>query len=167
MKLEIQCLIILVIAASMLFLANIAYATTDNSESHMRYLIENTFESNIAKCLLVTDVNCTLFENNSILVKIYSSGAGGFTFSHLEHVSRNMLREAIRCHVIATNTYPVIEDMVVQIFDGSSDNVFHTFRESRSAINGISEADLAQRPEILDNWDGLVEKLIQTRKSWR
>ena len=160
MKLGIRCRTILVIAASMLFLANTTYATTDNSESHMRYLIENTFESNIAKCLSVTDVNCTLFENNSILLKIYSTGAGGFTYSNLEHVSRNILREAIRCHVIAMNAYPVIEDMVVQIFDSNRDDIF---RESRSTINGISEIDLAQRPEMLDNWDGLVQKMIGTR----
>jgi hypothetical protein len=147
-----------------LLLINMTYATTDNSESHMRYLIENTFESNIAKCLLVTDVNCTLFENNSILVKIYSPGAGSFTYSNLEHVSRNMLREAILCHVIAMNAYPVIEDMVVQIFNSNRDDIF---RESRSTINGISEIDLAQRPEILDNWDGLVQKMIGTRVSLR
>jgi len=157
----------MMVTVVVVILAPIVSATTDSSESHMRYLIENTFESNIARSLSVTDVNCTLFENNSILVKIYSSGAAGFTFSYLEHVSRNMLREAIWSHVIAMNTYPVIENMVVQIFDGSSDNILHTFRESRSTINGISEADLAQRPEILDNWDGLVEKMIQTRKSWR
>ena len=164
LKLRIRCLTILVIATSMLFLANTTYATTDNSESHMRYLIENTFESNTAKCLSVTDVNCTLFENNSILVKIYSPGAGSFTYSNLEHVSRNMLREAIRCHVIALNAYPVIEDMVVQIFDS---NGYDMFRESRSTINGISEIDLAQRPEMLDNWDGLVQKMIGTRVSLR
>jgi len=75
-----------------------------------------------------------------------------------------MLREAIRCHVIAMNAYPVIEDMVVQIFDS---NGYDMFRESRSTINGISEIDLAQRPEMLDNWDGLVQKMIGTRVSLR
>jgi hypothetical protein len=61
--------------ALVLLLMNIANATTESSESHMRYIIENeshmryiienTFETNIAKLPLVTDVNTTLFENQT------------------------------------------------------------------------------------------------------
>ena len=115
----------------------------------------------------VTDVNCTLFENNSILVKIHTS-FGGYTFSYLEHVGRNILREAIICHIIAMNAYPIVDNMVVQIFEGMGDDFYHNFRESRSTINGISETDLAQRPELLDDdFNGLVQKMIGTRVSWR
>ena len=137
----------------------IANATTDSSESHMRYIIENTFETNIAKLLFVTDVNCSLFENNSILVKIYIPNVSGFTFSSIEVSSENILSEAIRCHVLAMNAYPIVENMVVQLYDSKS--LYYSMQESRSTINGILAADLEHQPDVLAN---LVYKMLSTRQ---
>jgi hypothetical protein len=137
----------------------IANATTDSSESHMRYIIENTFETNIAKLLFVTDVNCSLLENNSILVKIYIPNVSGFTFSSIEVSSENILSESIKCHVLAMNAYPIVENMVVQLFDSKS--LYYSMQESRSTINGILASDLEHQPNILAK---LVYKMLSTRQ---
>ena len=137
----------------------IANATTDSSESHMRYIIENTFETNIAKLLFVTDVNCSVLENDSILVKIYIPNVSGFTFSSIEVSSENILNEAIKCHVLAMNAYPIVENMVVQLYDSKS--LYYSMQESRSTINGILAADLEQKPDVLAN---LVYKMLSTRQ---
>ena len=145
--------------ALVLLLMNIANATTESSESHMRYIIENTFETNIAKLPLVTDVNTTLFENNSILLKIYIPNVVGLTFSTIEGGSQNILGTTIMCHVSTMNAYPVIEDMIVQLYD-SSTTLYYTMHESRSTINGITTADLERQPDTLAN---LVGKMMSTR----
>ena len=146
------------IVALALLLMNIANATTESSESHMRYIIENTFETNIVKLPLVTDANCTLFENNSILLKIYIPNVTGLTFSTIEGGSQNILGTAIICHVSTMNAYPVIEDMIVQLYDSAT--LHYTMHESRSAINGITAADLERQPDTLAN---LVWKMISTK----
>ena len=147
------------IVALVLLLMNVANATTESSESHMRYIIENTFETNIAKLPLETDANCTLLENNSILIKIYIPNVSGLTFSTIESGSRNLLGTAIICHVSTMNAYPVIEDMIVQLYD-SSTTLYYTMHESRSTIDGITTADLEGQPDALAN---LVGYMLSTR----
>ena len=146
--------------ALVLLLMNIANATTESSESHMRYNIENMFETYIGKIPLVTDVNCTILENNTILLKIYCPPVSSFTFSTIEGGSRYLLGTSIMCHVRAMNTFPIIEGMIVQLYDSTA--LRYTMYESRPAINGILVADLESEPDMLAN---MVQTMISTKKT--
>lgn len=117
------------------FLLGTASATTENATyvNHImtQYQIENSIETGISTDYLVQNVKCNLFNNKSILLRIYiadSVDAKSLRYGNLE-----MLKTAIRGHALATDIDPSVEDMTVQICNSTA--IQCTMRSSRLLIS--------------------------------
>jgi len=132
-------------------------ATTENTTyvNHItnQYQIESAIETAISTNYLVQDANCNLFDNKSILLKIYISDnvdAKALRYGNLE-----MLKTAIRGHVLATEIDPSVEDMIVQICNSTA--IQCTMRSSRSLIS-MSLDDFVRSGKV----GTLVLKMLST-----
>jgi hypothetical protein len=141
-----------------LYILGAASATTENSTyvNHImtQYQIEHSVEKGISTNFMVQDVKCNLFDNKSMLVKIYipdNVDANNLRYGNLE-----MLKSAIRAHALAVDTDPSVEDMVVQICNSTA--IQCSMRSARSLIS-MSLNDLVNRPGQLEV---LVPKMLCT-----
>lgn len=152
-RIELQAAIL-----SVLLLASVGSATTENTTyvDHIltQYQIESSIEKGISTNYLVQSVKCNLFDNKSMLVKIYiadSVDARTLRYGNLE-----MLKSAIHGHALAVDIDPSVEDMTVQICNSTA--IQCTMRSSRSLIS-MSLDDLLNKPGQLD---ALVPKMLST-----
>jgi len=139
-------------------LAEVTSATTENVSYvnfiSTQYQIESSIEKGISSDFMVQDVKCNLFENKSILVRIYLADnidARSLRFGNLE-----MLKSAVRGHALAVGIDPSVEDMIVQICNSTA--VQCTMRSARSLIT-MSLQDLVNQPGRLEV---LVPKMLST-----
>lgn len=141
-----------------LLLAEIAPATTENL-SYVNYIstqyqIESSIEKSISSDFMVQDVKCNLFENKSILVRIYladNMDARSIRYGNLE-----ALKSAVRGHALAVGVDPSVGDMIVQIRNSTA--VQCSMRSARSLIT-MSLQDLQNQPGRLEV---LVPKMLST-----
>ena len=141
-----------------LFLLGTASATTENTTyvNHImiQYQIENSVEKGIASNYMVQSVKCNLFDNKSMLVKIYI--ADNIDARTLRYGNLDMLKSAIRGHALAIGVDPSVEDMTVQICNSTA--IQCTMRSARSLMS-MSLDDLVNRPGQLEV---LVPKMLST-----
>jgi carbon starvation protein CstA len=111
-------------------------------------------EKGISTDFMVQSVKCNLFDNKSILVRIYipdSVDPRTLRYGNLE-----MLKSAILGHALAVDTDSLVEDMIVQICNSTT--IHCTMRSARSLIS-MSLNDLVNRPGQLEV---LVPKMLAT-----
>jgi hypothetical protein len=141
-----------------LLLAGEASATTENTtyvnQITTQYLIESSVEKCISSDYLVQNVNCNLFNNKSMLVRIYI--ADSVDANKLRYGNLEMLRSAIRGHALAVGVDPSVEDMKVQICNST---VIHCTMHSARSLISMSSDDLANSPGPLSV---LVLKMLST-----
>ena len=141
-----------------LVLLGVASATTENTTyvNHImtQYQIENSVEKGISSNYMVQSVKCNLFDNKSMLVKIYI--ADNVDARTLRYGNLDMLKSAIRGHALAIGIDPSVEDMTVQICNSTA--IQCTMRSARSLMS-MSLDDLVNRPGQLEV---LVPKMLST-----
>jgi predicted thioredoxin/glutaredoxin len=80
---------------------------------------------------MVQSVRCNLFDNKSMLVKIYI--ADNVDARTLRYGNLEMIKSAIRGHTLAVDADQSVEDMIVQICNSTA--IQCTMRSSRSLIS--------------------------------
>ena len=140
------------------FLLGIASATTENTTyvNHImtQYKIESSVEKGVSTNYWVQSVKCNLFDNKSMLLRIYI--ADNVDARTLRYGNLDLLKSAILGHALAVDVDPLVEDMTVQICNSTA--IQCTMRSARSLIS-MSSDDLANRPGQLEV---LVSKLLST-----
>lgn len=113
---------------------------------------------------LISHVECNIFDNKSMLVKIYIVDSRDPT--KLIYGGCDFPKSAILGYVLAVNMDPSIEDMTVQIWN--STGIQCTMRSYRSLVSGTSSADLKIDPSYANVFSGtvnmLARKLLTTMK---
>jgi len=123
------------------------------SEEEIHEAIIKPVEEGISANYLVQNVKCNIFENKSMLIKIYiadSVDARTLRYGNLE-----MLKSSILGHALAVDVEPSIEDMTVQICNSTT--IHCTMCSARSLIS-MSLNDI-NRPGQLNV---LVPKMLST-----
>jgi hypothetical protein len=124
------------------------------SEEEIHEAIIKPVEEGISANYLVQNVKCNIFDNKSMLIKIYISDS--VDARTLRYGNLEMLKSSILGHALAVDVDPSVEDMTVQICKSTA--IQCTMCSAKSLIS-MSLNDLVNRPGQLNV---LVPKMLST-----
>ena len=119
--------------------------------------IEKGIEQGISRCYLVQSVKCNIFDNKSMLVKIYiADNVDARELNFRDQNVEQMLRLGISGYIAAVNVDPLIEDMTLQICNSTA--IQCTMHSYRSLIS-MSVDEVLDKPGYVDT---LKDKMLST-----